>query len=125
MPFPIKIKVDDLVFDGELNDTGTAGRVYEVLPIEGEVNLWGKEIYFSTPVKADNRDELRAEMVVGELAFWPSGRAVCIFWGATPASVGNEPRAVSPVVPIGKLTGDIASLDDINDGQTIRIEQRA
>ncbi|MHC4441118.1 MAG: cyclophilin-like fold protein [Planctomycetota bacterium] len=118
----IRITVGDLEFEGELNDTGTAVRVYEALPIEGELNLWGEEIYFSTPVKADNKDEMRAEMGVGELAFWPSGQAFCIFWGATPASVGREPRAVSPVVPIGQLVGDIASLNDINDGQSIRIE---
>ncbi|UCD27594.1 MAG: hypothetical protein JSV03_10800 [Planctomycetota bacterium] len=119
----IKITVEDLVFDGELNDTGTAERVYEALPIKGEVNLWGQEIYFSTPVKADNNDDKRAEMGVGELAFWPSGQAVCIFWGPTPASVADEPRAVSPVVPIGQLKGDIEALDTIDDGQTIRVEK--
>lgn len=124
MSHGIRITIGKLEFDGELNDTGTAGRIYEVLPIEGEVNLWGEEIYFSTPVKADNKDEMRAEMGVGELAFWPSGRAFCVFWGPTPASVGTEPRAVGPVVPIGRLTGDIALLDDVNDGQTIRIAQR-
>jgi hypothetical protein len=123
MAHSIRIKVNDIMFDAELNDTGTAGRVYEALPIEGQVNLWGQEIYFSTPVEADNTDKMRAEMEVGELAFWPSGRAFCIFWGPTPASVGTEPRAVSPVVPIGRLTDDITSLNDIDDSQTIRIEQ--
>jgi len=120
----IRITVESLVFEAELNDTGTAGRVYEALPIEGQVNLWGEEIYFSTPVKADNKDAQRAEMAVGELAFWPSGQAFCIFWGPTPASEGDEPRAVSPVVPIGKLKGNIEGLKKVSDGQIIRIEKK-
>jgi hypothetical protein len=56
------------------------------------------------------------------LAFWPPGKAFCIFWGPTPASEGDEPRAASDVVPIGKLTGDLARLSEVADGQTIRIE---
>ena len=124
MSHSIKIAVADLGFDGELNDTGTAGRVYEALPIESEVNLWGQEIYFSTLLKADNKDAKRAEMGVGELAFWPQGQAICIFWGPTPASVGDEPRAVSPVVPIGQVQGDLAALNKIRDGQAIQIVKK-
>jgi len=123
MASSIKITVDDLEFEGELNDTSTAGCIYDALPIENRASRWGDEIYFSTPVKADKNDPTRDEMAIGELAFWPQGRAFCIFWGPTPASIKDEPRAVSPVVPIGRLRGEIALLSRVADGQTIRVER--
>jgi len=118
----IHIRVGTLTFAGELNDTATARLVYEVLPVEAQANRWGDEIYFSIPASHDAGDAMRTEMAAGELAFWPPGKAFCIFWGPTPASEGDEPRAASDVVPIGKLTGDLARLSEVADDQTIRIE---
>ena len=122
MGHKIQIKAGDLTFAGELNDTGTAGLVYEALPIEARANRWGEEIYFRIQADHDAGDAQRTEMAVGELAFWPPGQAFCIFWGPTPASEGDEPRAASDVVPIGKPTGDLGRLPEVKDGQTIRIE---
>ena len=45
-------------------------------------------------------------MEVGEVAYWPPGQALCIFFGPTPASVGDEPRAASPVNPLGSIDGE-------------------
>jgi hypothetical protein len=45
-------------------------------------------------------------MAVGEIAYWPPGKAFCIFFGRTPASVDGAPRAASAVNPLGRLTGD-------------------
>ena len=81
------------------------------------------EIYFAIPVTGDKGDQMRTIMEIGELAFWPPGHAFCIFWGPTPASEADEPRAASDVVPIGKLIGDFSKLADTADGQPIRIEQ--
>ena len=122
MASPIRITVGALVLDGELNETAAAKRVYDALPIEAEVNRWGDEIYFSIPVTGATGDEMRTEMQVGELAFWPPGNAFCIFWGPTPASQADEPRAASDVVPIGRLIGDLTRLSETTDGQPIRIE---
>jgi len=118
----IQIEAGELIFAGELNDTGTAGHVHEILPIEARANRWGDEIYFGIPAEHDADDAMRTEMAVGELAFWPPGNAFCIFWGPTPASEGDEPRAASDVVPIGNLTGNVGRLSEVKDGQAIRIE---
>ena len=118
----IRITVEDLVFDGELNDSATAQRVCDALPIEGRVNRWGDEIYFGIPVTGDEGDEMRTVMAAGELAFWPPGNAFCIFWGPTPASQGDEPRAASDVVlpiafgPSCMGCGARVSHDDIERG---------
>jgi uncharacterized protein len=123
MPEPIRITVGSVQFEAELNDTSTAGLIHAALPIEGEVNRWGDEIYFAIPAKGDKSDAMRTEMAVGELAYWPPGSAFCIFWGPTPASKGDEPRAASDVVPVGRIVGDIARLSDTEDGQPVRIER--
>jgi hypothetical protein len=118
----IRIIIGEITFEADLNDTSTAQAVHEALPIEGEVSRWGDEVYFLTEIEGDAAEADRDEMGIGELAYWPPGKAFCIFWGPTPASIGDEPRAASNVVPIGRLTGDIAPLADTAAGQSIRIE---
>jgi hypothetical protein len=47
MPKRIRIFVNDVVLDAELNETDTAQAIWDALPIEARGNLWGDEIYFS------------------------------------------------------------------------------
>jgi len=123
MPHAVRITVGEKAFDAELNDTATAGRIHDALPIEAQVNRWGDEIYFTIPVKGDKSDAMRTEMTVGELAYWPPGSAFCIFWGPTPASKGDEPRAASDVVPVGRIIGNVTELSASIDGEQVRIER--
>ena len=112
----ITIQVGPLTLAAELNDSATAAAVAAALPITAKGNRWGEEIYFRIPVKQDEAKDARAEMAVGELAYWPPGNAFCIFFGPTPASVGKEPRAASAVNPIGKISGDVTALRQAPDG---------
>jgi hypothetical protein len=61
-------------------------------------------------------------MELGELGFWPPGNAFCIFFGPTPASHGDEPRAASAVNPFGKIEQDVSGLKSIPSGTKILIE---
>jgi len=119
----IRITAGDISLAAELNDSETARAIYEALPIEAPGNRWGEEIYFSIPVSQDLSDDARAEMEVGELAYWPPGSAFCIFFGPTPASHGNEPRAASPVNPVGQIAGDVAHLSEVPDGTVVTIDR--
>lgn len=119
----IRITAGDISLAAELNDSETARAIYEALPIEAPGNRWGEEIYFSIPVSQDLSDDARAEMEVGELAYWPPGSAFCIFFGPTPASHGNEPRAASPVNPVGQIAGDVARLSEVPDGTVVTIDR--
>jgi len=124
MPCKIRMTVGDLVLSGELNDSETAAKIADALPLESQVNTWGQEIYFSIGVEAEQAPDARSEMSPGELAFWPMGNALCLFWGPTPASKGDEPRAYSPVNPVGRVQcEDFSALDRIQPGQTIRVER--
>jgi len=119
----IRIATDKIEMLVTLNDTPTAARIWDALPIESTVNTWGQEIYFSIPVQCDLGVEARDRMEVGEIGYWPTGSAFCIFFGKTPASKGDEPRAASPVNPIGRVEGDVKVFRQVRDGDTIRVEQ--
>ena len=118
----IKITVADLAVTAELNDSATAGKIIDNLPLRGIVNLWGEEIYFDIPVQIDLASDAVADVQVGTLAYWPMGSAFCIFFGPTPASTGPAPRAYSPVNVFGRIREDPAILKTVHDGAEITIE---
>ncbi len=124
MPTKIKITAGEVSVDATLNDSTPAASVAGALPITGQANRWGNEIYFRIPVAEDLADDARAEMGIGELAYWPPGQAFCIFWGPTPASSADTPVAASDVNPIGQVNGDATVLSDVPDGAPVKIEAR-
>jgi hypothetical protein len=64
---------------------------------------WGDEVYFDIPVEMGLEPDARAEVEVGELGYWPTGNAFCIFFGSTPASSGDTPVAASRVNILGRV----------------------
>jgi hypothetical protein len=118
----IKITVGKLELEGWLNETKTAARVFEALPITSTVNTWGDEIYFTIPVDAKSEDT--KELVsLGDIGYWPPGKAMCIFFGKTPISRGDEIRPASPVNIIGKVEGDYKLLRKVKEGEEIIIRR--
>jgi hypothetical protein len=105
----------------ELNDGPTADALWAALPIEGRANRWGDEIYFDIPVTAREEPSARTEMAVGEVAYWPPGSAFCIFFGPTPVSHGSEPRAYSPVNPVGRVDGDATRFRGVSQGAPVSL----
>ena len=123
MAISIRITAKDIKVKAALNDSATARAIAEILPIQAEASRWGKEIYFSIPVKHPLEEDARQVVRAGELGYWPSGDAFCMFFGPTPASQGDEIRAASPVNIIGTFTADFEQLDSVPDGATVRIEK--
>jgi len=119
----IRILVSDLKVEAELNDSKTAQSVWEALPVEAKASLWGEEIYFAIPVKAGLEAGSREVVSAGELGYWPTGHAFCIFFGPTPASQGNEIRAASAVNIIGKVLGDPKAFLKVKDGAKVTLER--
>ena len=60
-------------------------------------------------------------MEVGELGYWPPGTAFCIFFGPTPASHDQTPRAASNVNPFGMVDGDATEFTSVRNGETITL----
>ena len=119
----ITITSGEVAVTARLVESETAELVWDALPLESTVSTWGEEIYFRTPVSAGESPDSRAVQEVGAVAYWPSGQALCLFFGPTPASTGNEPRAISPVNPVGMIEGDPQVLRSIGQGAAILVER--
>ena len=119
----IRISIGEIDLTATLYENETASSIWDVLPFEGDANRWGDEIYFSIPVKIEEADDARQDMAVGELAHWPSGSAFCIFFGPTPVSTGDVPRAYSNVNPFGLLDDDPTPLLKVQSGEKVTVER--
>jgi len=125
MPTEIVLRVNDLKLNGYLNDSPTARALADALPIIGNAQLWGEEIYFSVPqVVAELDDTARVTVEVGDIGYWPTGRAICFFFGLTPASVPGEIRPASAVNLVGRLTDDPCCLKLAPEGAPVRIDRK-
>ena len=107
MSTSLSIKIQDQSFSAELHDSPAAAMLLEGLPLKVRMSRWGEEYYgdcgLSIPADASARELLE----VGEIAYWPPGSALCFFFGPTPASTDERPRAASAVVPLGKFKGGV------------------
>ncbi len=108
--------------EAELNDSATAKKIAAALPMEVRLSRWGDEYYGDCGVKAALEPEARTKMAVGEIAYWPPGKALCLFFGPTPASSGPEPKAASEVNPVGRIVSDSAALKKLGGSIKARIE---
>ncbi len=122
MPKTIKIIIGDLELSAELNKSSTSKTLASILPLEFTMSRWGDEYYGNCGINAELDTGSREVMEIGELAVWPVGNALCIFFGPTPASHGDEPRAASPVNPVGRLTDAPEQLKKLNSSIKVKIE---
>ncbi len=118
----IVIRAGEVSAVGQLNTTRTADAIWEALPIEARANTWGDEIYFSITVHL-GEDDGQEVVEMGDLGYWPSGNAFCIFFGRTPASRGDEIRPASAVNVFGRLEGDPLVFKAVRGGTEITIER--
>lgn len=118
----IKITAGNVKVVGTLNDSATAGLVWDALPITGSGSVWGDEIYFRTGIETpvDNGQEV---VEMGALAYWPPGQAICLFFGPTPMSQGDEIRPASAVNVIGSIHGDPTVLKSVAGGADVSLER--
>ena len=106
-----------------LNDSSTAEALWNALPLEASANTWGDEIYFRIAVQVDEEDGASDVVNMGALAYWPPGQALCLFFGPTPASRGDEIRAASAVNVIGSIEGDTTVLKHVESGARVVVSR--
>jgi hypothetical protein len=100
----------------------TSEAIWGALPIKGNANRWGDEIYFSISVSL-KEERAKTEVEVGNIAYWPPGKALCIFFGPTPLSQHGEPRAYSPVNVFAKVATDPTVFKKVRDGEQVTVER--
>lgn len=119
----IKIEAEDIKVELEVEflDNPAAKKILESLPIESKVKTWGDEIYFDTGITAPDKGAT-LDVAAGDIAYWPEGRSLCIFFGPTPASSQDRPVPASEVVVVGKTSLDPALLRRVKPGSKITVE---
>lgn len=119
----IRIRTESVTVEAEIDEKSKVGKmIADALPIEGRANRWGDEIYFSIPVKINKLPDAKTDVEEGDIGYWPPGNAFCIFFGPTPVSTSNKPRAYSPVNIFGKVIGEPKVLRKVRDGEKIVVE---
>jgi hypothetical protein len=110
-------KIDNIVL--ELDDSQSPNTVRQLLqniPFTARIHVWGQEIY-TDPIPPKAEEENAVPLVeLFDVAYWPPGQALCLFYGPTPIGSENQIKPYSPVNVIGKIKnpdkGIIAKLKD-------------
>jgi hypothetical protein len=110
----------------ELDDTNcpkTVETLLENLPIEVSIHRWGDELYTEKTKIVVEPENAKIKVNLSDVAYWPEGKAICLFFGPTPSSKVGEILAYSPVNIVGKIIAhnneeqDI--LNKIRDGERV------
>ena len=122
---PVRITVGALTLEAEFKPTRTVKAIYDLLPVETDMNVWGEEFYFKIPFVKDHRETATLKVAVGDIAYWGNGQAVAIFFGRTPVSTGPDPAPVDRVNLIGRIQGDATVLRTVMGATKIKMEKGA
>jgi len=110
MPTQVRITAGGVRLKAKLFDTECAKAIVERLPITTRPNEWGDEYHFEIPVKASLDKTATTKVKVGDIGYWPPGKAMAIFFGRTPMSSGSEPVPASAVNLVGRILDDATLL---------------
>ena len=129
MKHTIKVEIPKFKnVDLELDDTmcpKTVKSFLQNLPFTLGVNLWGEEIYTNeSPINVDE-ENAKAQVELYDVAYWPTGKAICLFYGPTPIGNKNEIKPYSPVNVIGKiLKPDKKILSELKNGTNVTFKKK-
>lgn len=116
------LKIGPISLVAELLGTPTAREILRHVPFTSNVNTWGDEVYFSTPINASIETDAKDIVEAGELAFWVEGNCIAIGFGPTPISQGNEIRLAAKTNIWGLSLTDVKLLTKVKDGDPVSVE---
>jgi uncharacterized protein len=91
----------------ELDDSlspKTVAAIIDSLPIKVMINRWGDELYTDAIPAKVGEENAKAVVKRLDVAYWPEGSALCLFYGPTPISKQGQILPYSPVNIIGRIT---------------------
>jgi len=94
---PIILELDDV------NSPKTVNDFVKQLPFSVDLNVWGDEIYTSESPISQPEENAISPVQLNDVAYWPTGKAICLFYGPTPIGKSGEITPTSPVNIIGKI----------------------
>jgi hypothetical protein len=117
-----QFEINGNTFTVEFDDNETSHYVFSKLPLAGNIQRWGDEIFFDVPfIDLQIAPDAKTELESGDIAMWTQGSAIAIFFGPTPISHQDEIRSEDPVNVFGKVIGDLEKLKDSVEGDFIYI----
>lgn len=90
----------------ELDDSNSPNTVkvfLDNLPFTVNLNIWGDEIYTSESPISQEEENAKPVVELYDVAYWPIGKAICLFYGPTPIGEPGKITPASPVNIIGKI----------------------
>ena len=108
----IRITLGDLAVTATLDESNTGRLLAQALPFEAAAQRWGDDVYFQTPVETGG-EHAQPDIPSGTVAYWPPGKALCLFFGQKP---------YSPVNVVGRIEGDAKVLARVEEGDAVRVE---
>ena len=90
----------------ELDDSRspkTVQAILDNLPVEINITKWGDELYTERTQISANEENAKREVDYLDVAYWPEGNALCLFYGPTPISSDGQILAYSPVNIVGRI----------------------
>jgi hypothetical protein len=113
---PVKLLIENVgEAEGEFIRHLSPRTVYAILktlPLEGRAALWKEEVYFEIPVAA-GEEKAKPRVKKGDLAYWPMGKALCIFYGET--------QPYSAVNIVGQITKNLELFSKVKSGAVIKV----
>jgi len=111
----------------ELDDTSspkTCASFLKSLPFSVTAHIWGEEIYTDESPIIQSEENAKDLVNLNDVAYWPNGEAVCLFFGPTPIGKKGEIKPYSPVNVIGKIINpDKNILSKMNEGTKITFDK--
>ena len=114
----IRIELDDS------QSPKTVKAILENLPVEANINKWGEELYTDKTSIIAQEENTKSEVNLLDVAYWPEGNALCLFYGPTPISKAGKIIPYSPVNIVGRiLSKDNNIIDKLKDTSKVLIKQ--
>ena len=108
---PIILELDDA------NSPKTVNDFVKQLPFSVDLNVWGDEIYTSESPINQSEENAKSPVQLNDVAYWPTGKAICLFYGPTPIGKPGEITPASPVNILGKIVSPDKTLLLNSDGK--------
>ncbi|MDH3657546.1 MAG: cyclophilin-like fold protein [Nitrosopumilus sp.] len=109
---PIILELDDT------NSPKTVNDFIKKLPFTVNLNVWGDEIYTSESPINQTEENAKSLVQINDVAYWPTGKAICLFYGPTPIGNPGEITPASPVNVLGKIISPNKTILNSADGKS-------
>ena len=114
----ITIELDDAFSPKTCKD------ILDSLPFSVNAHLWGEEIYTDESPITQAEENAKDLVDLNDVAYWPSGKAICLFFGSTPIGKKGEIKPYSPVNVVGKIIGsDKSVIKNFKEGTKITFQK--